>query len=160
MALALAAPAACSDEAGFQVRAVKTFDGDSFMASRMDGAEVEIRLFGIDAPERHQPWSRRSREALRKLIRDRNLRIRSVAVDSYGRTVAIVMLPDGAEVNAAMVREGHAWVYRRYTDDPAMIRLEEAAREQRRGLWSLPEPERIPPWEWRRKHRKQPDRRG
>jgi endonuclease YncB( thermonuclease family) len=55
-----------------------------------------------------------------------------------------------------MIRRGGAWVYKRYSDDAALLRLKREAQVQRRGLWSLPEAERIPPWEWRaaqRKHR-------
>jgi hypothetical protein len=49
-----------------------------------------------------------------------------------------------------MVAEGHAWVYRQYLEDPALLDLETAAKESGLGLWALPEAERIPPWEWRR----------
>ena len=67
----------------------------------------------------------------------------------YGRTVAVVILPDGRSLNAELVRAGLAWWYRRYApDDETLERLEREAREARRGLWGDPEP--IPPWEWRR----------
>ena len=49
-----------------------------------------------------------------------------------------------------MVAERHAWVYRKYSDDPHMLELEAGAQEQGIGLWALPESERVPPWEWRR----------
>jgi len=52
-------------------------------------------------------------------------------------------------VSADLVRRGSAWVYRRYTDDPGLLALERDARAQQRGLWALPESERIPPWTWR-----------
>jgi len=58
------------------------------------------------------------------------------------------------DVNAEMVRRGAAWVYRRYSDDPALLHLEQEARTARRGLWALPEAERIPPWEWRAAERR------
>jgi len=54
------------------------------------------------------------------------------------------------DVNAEMVRQGAAWVYRRYSRDPALLVLEQEARDRRRGLWALPEAERVPPWDWRR----------
>lgn len=145
---------ACSDTSEVRVRADHVFDGDSFIARNSLGDEVEIRLFGIDAPEKHQPWSRRSREALRKLLGGNALIVDTVTVDSYGRTVAVVSLPDGTDVNRAMIGAGHAWVYRRYTDDPALIELEDEARSAQRGLWRLPPAERIPPWEWRQRKRK------
>ena len=45
------------------------------------------------------------------------------------------------------MRQGAAWVYRQYSRDPALRVLEQAAWEERRGLWALPEAERVPPWE-------------
>jgi endonuclease YncB( thermonuclease family) len=33
--------------------------------------------------------------------------------------------------------------------DPELYRLEREAREAHRGLWALPEAQRVPPWEWR-----------
>jgi endonuclease YncB( thermonuclease family) len=56
---------------------------------------------------------------------------------------------DALNVNAEMVRQGAAWVYRKYNRDPSLLLLEREARSARRGLWALPETERTPPWEWR-----------
>lgn len=160
-ALTLTAPMTGCEAGGGQT--LKVFDGDSFLMRGDDGREIEVRLYGIDAPERHQPWSRRSREALYGLIRGRALRLELVETDRYGRAVAkVIREPDGLVVNAEMVKSGHAWVYRRYTRDPALLRrlglenlteLEEAARRERRGLWSLPPSEQVPPWDWRRQNR-------
>jgi endonuclease YncB( thermonuclease family) len=136
-----------------QIDRVEVFDGDSFEARDADGRRVEVRLFGIDAPERRQPWSRKSREALRSMVRGQVLDMRVVEIDRYDRLVAEVFLPDGRSLNAEQVAAGHAWVYRRYTDDPELLRLEREARDARRGLWSLSERERVPPWEWRRQRR-------
>ena len=70
-------------------------------------------------------------------------------IDRYGRTVGRVFR-ERLNVSAEMVRKGNAWVYRQYLQDPTLLRLEAEARRQHRGLWSLPEAQRIPPWEWRR----------
>lgn len=147
--------AACTGEIQDTGRPVRVFDGDSLIVLMADGREVEVRLFGIDAPERRQPWSKRSRQALTALVEDRRVRLEAVAEDSYGRTVAVVYrLPDGLDVNREMIRQGDAWVYRRYTRDPELIALETAARTAGRGLWGLPEKERVPPWDWRRQNRR------
>ena len=69
---------------------------------------------------------------------------------SYGRTVGRVYV-GGVDVNAEMVKQGAAWVYRKYAQDQALFRLEEQAKAARRGLWGLPEAERCPPWDWRKK---------
>jgi hypothetical protein len=52
-------------------------------------------------------------------------------------------------VGCELVREGNAWVYRKYTDDAVLYQLEAEARAARRGIWSLPQAQQTPPWEWR-----------
>jgi endonuclease YncB( thermonuclease family) len=52
-----------------------------------------------------------------------------------------------------MVRECHAWAYTRYLKDTRLLRAQEDARREQRGLWSLPAEQHIPPWEWRQQQR-------
>ncbi len=72
--------------------------------------------------------------------------------DRYGRSVGRVWA-GATDVIAAMVRDGAAWVYRRYSQDRSLLQLEAEAKSARRGLWGLPEAERTPPWEWRAERR-------
>ena len=149
--------AACESSAADAGRVTRILDGDSLIVSRLDGTTVEVRIFGIDAPEYRQPWSRRSREALGDLVGERMVRLEVMDIDRYGRSVAVVHRDsDGVDIGREMVRLGHAWVYRRYTDDAALIRLEDGARAAGIGLWSMPESERVPPWQWRRQNRRVP----
>jgi len=128
-------------------RVVAVQDGDSIEVLS-GGERVRVRIFGIDTPERGQPWAERSKRALSARVAGREVRVNEVTVDRYGRTVGEVYA-DGVCVGCELVREGHAWVFRRYTDDPVLFELEADARAARRGLWSLPEAQRTPPWEWR-----------
>ena len=117
----------------YEGQAIRVFDGDSFLMREAGETEIEVRLFGIDAPERYQPWSDRSRQALTELLHGQRLRLVPETEDRYGRVVATVLrVSDGLDVNAEMVRLGHAWVFRRYTDDPALIAL--GLRSDCRGM--------------------------
>ena len=137
-----------------QGEVLHVFDGDSFTMVGA-GGEDEVRLFGIDSPERGQGWSRRSRKALLELIGGERVRLAVVETDRYGRHVARVFRErDGLDVNAEQIRAGHSWVYRHYTDNEEWLALEAAARAEGRGLWSLPPADRVPPWEWRRENRR------
>jgi hypothetical protein len=107
-----------------------------------------VRLFGIDTPERGQPWADKARQALARRVFGKQVRVNDVATDRYGRTVGEVYA-DNVCVGCELVREGNALVYRKYTDDPILYELEAEARTARRGLWSLPEAQRVPPWQWR-----------
>ena len=144
------APAPAS--ADFTGRVVAVADGDTLTVR--DGArDVHVRLWGIDAPERGQSWSKRSRTALVARAMHRDVRVSERGRDSFGRTIGRVAV-DGADLGDAQLADGLAWVYRRYSDDRAMIGLEDAARAARRGLWSDPAP--VPPWVWRESHPRPP----
>jgi len=78
-----------------------------------------------------------------------------IDTDRYGRIVALVKV-DGVLVNAALVREGLAWVYNYYCALPfceEWFVLQLKAKDVKWGLWSDPDP--IPPWEYRKKKRGQ-----
>jgi endonuclease YncB( thermonuclease family) len=129
------------------------FDGDSFVVRLDDGAKVEVRLAGIDAPEKGQPYADKARTALRSLILEQQVRIAVSDTDKYHRKVAqVYRAADGLHINAELLRRGCAWVYRRVPPDHPFRELERAARDGAVGLWALPEAEREPPWRWRQEH--------
>ena len=72
-----------------------------------------------------------------------------VEQDRYERLVAVVYLGE-ENVNAWMVKQGHAWVYRQYARDARYCEAEVAARAGKRGVWARPAAEQRAPWEWRR----------
>jgi len=127
-------------------RVVSIADGDSITVL-IDGAQVKIRLVGIDAPERKQPFGTRSREHLANLVHEKDVTVETAGTDRYGRTLGTVYV-GGKNVNAAMVESGMAWHYVQYSRDKRLMILEHDAREFRRGLWTDLDP--VPPWEWRR----------
>jgi len=67
-----------------------------------------------------------------------------VGADRYGRTVGRVYVGN-VDVNAEMIRQGAAWVYRQYLKDQSLLALEQQAKAAKRGLWGLPETDRCPP---------------
>ena len=129
-------------------RVVGIADGDTLTV--LDGTlrQTKVRLAEIDTPESGQPYGSRAKQALSALVFGKEVRVMVVDTDRYGRTVGRVYA-DALDVNAEMVRQGAAWVYRKYSRDPSLLLLEQEARAARRGLWALPETERTPPWEWR-----------
>ena len=65
-------------------------------------------------------------------------------MDRYGRIVGRVYIGD-TDVNRELVAQGFAWVYRKYSDDVELLRLEAEVKEKGLGLWADPDP--IPPWD-------------
>src|SRR5439155_2794891 len=132
----------------FQGKVVGVADGDTITVLRDDKITFRIRLLGIDAPEKGQPFGTRAKEYASELVFGKIVTVEPTDKDQYGRVVADVILPDGRSLNREMVRAGLAWWYRRYSNDPELAGLEAEARAARRGLWADPHP--VPPWEWRR----------
>ena len=127
-------------------------DGDTIKILTPTKQQIKVRLADIDTPERGQPYGRKARQVLGEKIHRRQVDVEEVTIDRYQRLVGRVFL-DGRNINAEMVEDGAAWVYRKYSDDPQLIRLESQAREQGRGLWALQPDQRMPPWEWRKQQR-------
>jgi endonuclease YncB( thermonuclease family) len=151
--LAVAAPlAAVSAAQEITGKVVAIADGDTLTLLVSGNQQVRVRLTEIDTPERGQPYAEKSKQRLASMVFERDVRVASAGKDRFGRTLGRVFAGD-VDVNAEMVRSGAAWVYRKYAKDPEIFELESQARAARRGIWSLPEADRVPPWEWRQKRR-------
>ena len=116
--------------------------------------DVKILLYGIDTPERGQAFSKRARQLTSKLVYGKMVEVKVMATDRYGRTVAMVYA-DKTLLNEGLVKAGLAWVFWQYCHHPICETwkgLQIGARMDKRGLWV--DPDRIPPWEFRRKRRR------
>lgn len=133
----------------FNAQVIAVLDGDTVLIAQSGKHPGKVRLAGIDAPEKAQPFGMKSRQALVDLILNREVLVATVATDKYGRLVAQLML-DGRSINQQQVRTGMAWEYSHFHRDQEYIELQREARQARRGLWSQPEP--TPPWVWRKAH--------
>lgn len=130
-------------------------DGDTITV--LDGhRQHKVRLAGIDAPEKIQPFGQRSKQTLSECAFGRSATVEGSKWDRYGRLVGKVYV-DGVDCNLRQVQSGLAWHYKRYVGEqqPAdriqYDAAEAAARSSRSGLWQEPSP--IPPWDFRR-HKK------
>lgn len=131
-----------------QGRVVGISDGDTIKVL-VWGNQLKIRLSGIDCPEKGQPFGRKGTDFTRRLAAGKDVKLKIVTRDRYGRLVAEVILPDGRVLNHELVKAGYAWWYRKYAaGDRVLASLEAEARLKKRGLWSESEP--VPPWDWRR----------
>jgi endonuclease YncB( thermonuclease family) len=146
--LALAGGGLASELRG---KVVKVRDGDS--VDVLFGKRVfKLRLFGVDCPERGQPFSAQAKKLTADLAGNRDVTVRVVDRDRYGRIVGDVVLPGGRHLAHELLRAGLAWHYARYANDAELARLEADARAVRRGIWSEPHP--VPPWRYRGARRK------
>lgn len=141
----------------FIARTISIQDGDTVEVLTADNVTKRLRLGGIDAPESNMPYGTRAKISLSELIFGRTVRVEVLDAqqnggkDRYGRLVARVWL-NGQDINLEQINRGMAWAYRAYLKDQSYIQAEELARQQNKGLWSMPDP--TPPWEWRKQNRR------
>ena len=108
-----------------------------------------IRLNGIDCPEKGQAYGKKAKQAASELVFGKKVTLQTNGTDTYGRTVADVLLRDGTHVNHELVKDGWCWWYRTSAPgDRILEELERRARASGLGLWADPHP--VPPWEWRK----------
>jgi micrococcal nuclease len=138
-------------------KVVHIVDGDTLdllMDEEDSPKKIRIRLQGIDAPESGQPWGTRATQALSELVSGEVVEVLSIGEDRDKRLLGRIYIGEEdqrIDVNLALVAQGLAWHYKYYSDDEDLSEAELAARRERRGLWSDPNP--IPPWDWRKQPR-------
>ena len=87
-------------------------DGDSLY---INGHKPQIRLWGVDAPERDEAGYDAATRQLSALAKGKRVRCDIIDRDHYGRTVARCFLSDGREINREMIESGTTTEYRRFT---------------------------------------------
>lgn len=137
--------------ADFSGKVVGVIDGDSIRVMRSGKAE-EVRLQGIDCPEKGQPYGKRAKQFTSEQAFGKVVTVQEKGHDRYGRTLADVILPDGRNLNHELLKAGLAWWFRKYSKDASLGDLEDEARLAMRELWADPQP--VPPWEWRNRSRR------
>ena len=122
---------------------------------------IEIRMYGIDTPEKAQlcerkdgtcyPCGQRATQVLAGLLVG-EATYRFTGETTYGRPVATIFIKD-QDINLEMVRQGYAVVYEQYISDdlkPRYLAVQEEAKSKKRGIW---QGKFIYPQKWRRGNR-------
>ena len=130
--------------------------GDTLTALDATDTQHKIRLAGIDAPEKGEPYGRVSRQHLAGVVFTKTVQVEWTKRDRYGRIIGKV-IADGQDVCLMQLESGLAWHYKKYENEQSVADrdsyadAEVRARQHKRGLWIDAHP--IPPWDWRRSRR-------
>jgi len=141
----------CAQAEAVYARVVKIYDGDTLAIVDGMSRELRVRLSGIDAPERAQPFGAASRKSLAELARGKTALIEYYKLDKYGRLVARVRV-DGRDISVEQLRRGMAWhrvsVPLDQSAQEALLygQAEQEARSRRLGIW---QENAVPPWKFR-----------
>ena len=112
---------------------------------------VRVKLLGVDAPELNQAFGDVARKHLADLVYDKSVIVEYSGIAGDGSLRGRVLLND-ADIGAQMIRDGAAWFDannfdRLSANDQEVYRYsEQAARNERRGLWQAENP--MAPWEF------------
>lgn len=148
-------------------RVVGVTDGDTVTVLDSNKVQYKIRLAGIDAPEKDQPFGRRSKQSLSNAVMSKHVRVDWSKQDQWNRLIGKVWVtpvshlcasnaepcPKTLDVGRAQLTVGLAWHFKKYEreqseeDRLAYAFDEREARARKAGLWSEPDP--TAPWDWR-----------
>lgn len=109
----------------------------------------EIRLFGIDCPEKGQSHGDHAKALTTALVAGRNVDVEHKDVDQYGRVIGLVKV-DGQSLSELIIQNGYAWAYTKYCKEKFCtdwVKSEWLVRQQKKGICA--DSGVIPPWEWR-----------
>ena len=148
--------------ADIEGRVVGVTDGDTIKVLDANSTQHKIRLTGIGAPEKKQPYGKASREHLASMVAGKDVFVESNNNDRYGRVLGKVWVQPAdcpkcgktLDANHAQLLAGMAWWYRYYAkqqspeDRGRYESAEDEAKARGWGLWTEPNP--INPYDWRK----------
>lgn len=149
-------------------RVVGVTDGDTITVLDETRANRKVRLAGIDAPEKNQPYGAEATQHLAALANGKPVAVTWRKRDRYGRLIGLVRLavPDACgkpqcpgmeDIGLAQIESGLAWHYTQYQNEQTIedrrryALAEQIARAKREGLWNDALP--VAPWDYRSSRR-------
>jgi endonuclease YncB( thermonuclease family) len=146
-------------------RVVAVTDGDTIKVLDGSNTEHKVRLTGIDAPEKGQPYGTASRNHLAAMVAGKEVKVESSKSDRYGRVLGKVWVQPAdcptcgktLNTNHAQILAGMAWWYRYYAKEQSpedrgrYESAEDKAKARRWGLWADSNP--VNPYDWRKGER-------
>jgi endonuclease YncB( thermonuclease family) len=165
--LLLLLPALTVAETALSGHVVRIVDGDTVYVLDATQEQHKIRLAGIAAPERGQPFGKKSKQRMAELVASEDVEVDWYKKRRWGRLIGtvwvaspdcqVVPCPKTLNAGLALITSGLAWHFKRYAheqseeDRERYSFAEVEARGKNVGLWQDYEP--IPPWEWRKRKR-------
>ncbi len=147
---------AVAHAATLQAKVTEVPSGNTIVVSNIN-RPLKVRLKGIAPPEVGQRFADAAREHLKLLVFDKAVFVEYTNL-SDGFLEARVTL-NGVDIASQMLRDGVVWYDRgnnyalTEADRNLYAQCEEAARSEKRGLWSDANP--TTPWEFRRAQQEQ-----
>jgi endonuclease YncB( thermonuclease family) len=133
-------------------RLVRVVDGDTYDVLS-GGVVVRLRLLGVDAPEKDQPFGVQAADSVARLLPVGGpVLLTRTGVDLYGRTLGALRLPVAGHslaLDSLLVVRGWAWAAAADRKTPVRALQQTAAQQAQRGLWKCGQASAVPPKLWR-----------
>ncbi|HEX8429298.1 thermonuclease family protein [Hymenobacter sp.] len=133
-------------------RLVRVVDGDTYDVLT-GGVVVRMRLLGVDAPERDQPFGVQATDSVTRLLPVGSpVRLTRVGLDLYGRTLGTVRLPVAGHylaLDSLLVVRGWGWAAAANRKPVIRAAQQAVAEQSRRGLWKCGLTNAVSPKLWR-----------
>ena len=121
-------------------KVIRVSDGDTILI-QSGSQKIRVRMYGIDAPELKQKYGEESKKYLEKRIMDKNVDIKVINQDQYGRKVGKVFYKN-KDINLEMLETGNAWFYEYHAKHEKDYRKAfKNAKEEKLGLWKDKNPQ-------------------
>jgi endonuclease YncB( thermonuclease family) len=123
-------------------------EGDLFTVDA-EGKQVEVRLYGADAPEQGQGFFDEAKAYVEKQLKGKEVTIDAVTQEEGGRPVVVVRAPDSPVLHEDLVAQGLAWFDSTNVPDNATLkRLNASAIVEGKGLFK--DATALAPWDFRK----------
>lgn len=122
-------------------------DGDTIHVTMPDGTDETVRFIGINTPEttkgKHECKGQDAADYVTAHIAGTSVTLTADPTqqnrDKYGRLIRYIDLPDGTDLDRALIVEGLAREVQygaKYQRQPLYVQAEQAARTEGRGGWA------------------------
>lgn len=133
-------------------KVIRVSDGDTLLL-QSGSQRIKVRMYGIDAPELKQSYGEDSKSYLEKRILNKNVDVKVINEDKYGRKVGKVFYKN-KDINLEMIKTGNAWFYEYHAKkEKEYKKASKSAQEQKLGLWKDKNPQN--PRNFRLEHRRE-----
>jgi micrococcal nuclease len=136
----------------FKAEVVSVQDGDTITILFRKN-KLRVRFNHIDCPEKGQDFGNKAKQFVYERVNEKEVTVVNKGVfDRYGRLIAVIIDENGVNINKALVKNGLAMHYKKYSKDMEYDELEKIAEKEKVGIWSREDV--LPPWEFRANKRK------
>ena len=110
-------------------------DGDTVVIIDANNIQTTLRLAEVDCPEKAQAFGTKAKQFTSNAVYLKQIKYEVTDTDRYGRSIAKIYYDDNKYLSAEIIKNGFGWQYKQYSTSKLLAKLEQEARQNKRGLW-------------------------